>query len=106
MTTMRVAAVAAVLLALAGCASNPPRASKSAFEDIPVAKGMEYQLGESLSIETPTVQAAREVYRGRLEMDSLATATRATLEANGWRHLNTTKTVSYTHLTLPTIYSV
>jgi hypothetical protein len=95
MTNMRVVAVAAVLLALAGCASNPPRASKSAFEDIPVAKGMEYQLGESLAIETPTVQAAREVYRGRLEIESLASATRATLEANGWRHLNTTKTAQH-----------
>jgi hypothetical protein len=88
---MRVVAVASVALALAACASNPPRAVKSQFEDIPVAKGMGYQNGESMAIETPTVQAAREVYRGRLEIESLASATRATLEANGWRHLNTTK---------------
>jgi len=92
MITKRVVAAAAAALALAACASNPPRPVKSQFEDIPVAKGMGYQNGESMAIETPTVQAAREVYRGRLELDSLASATRATLEANGWRHLNTTKT--------------
>jgi hypothetical protein len=68
---------------------------KSQFEDIPVSKGMSYQSGESMSIETPTVQAAREVYRGRVEIESLATATRTTLEANGWRHLNTTKTAQH-----------
>jgi len=93
MITMRVVAVAAAAaLVLSACASNPPRAVKSQFEDIPVAKGMGYQNGESMAIETPTVQAAREVYRGRLEIESLATATRATLEANGWRHISTTKT--------------
>ena len=64
-------------------------------EDIPVSKGMSYQSGESMSIETPTVQAAREVYRGRVEIESLATATRTTLEANGWRHLSTTKTAQH-----------
>ena len=48
-----------------------------------------------MAIETPTVQAAREVYRGRIEVESLATATRATLEANGWRHVSTTKTAQH-----------
>ena len=95
MTNMRVVAIAAAALALGACASNPPRTVKSQFEDIPVAKGMGYQNGESMAIETPTVQAAREVYRGRLEIESLATATRATLEANGWRLLNTTKTAQH-----------
>jgi hypothetical protein len=56
---------------------------------------MSYQSGESMAIETPTVQAAREVYRGRIELESLATATRATLEANGWRHISTTKTAQH-----------
>ncbi|HZF05852.1 MAG TPA: hypothetical protein VE932_16080 [Patescibacteria group bacterium] len=92
MTSTRIVAVTAVALVLAACASNPPRPVKSQFEDIPVAKGMSYQSGESMAIETPTVQAAREVYRGRVELESLATATRTTLEANGWRHLSTTKT--------------
>src|SRR6266850_4908270 len=95
MTFMRIIAVAATALALAACASNPPRPVKSQFEDIPVAKGMSYQSGESMAIETPTVQAAREVYRGRVELESLATATRTTLEANGWRHLSTTKTAQH-----------
>src|SRR5712664_2031270 len=91
----RVVTVVAAALALAACASNPPRAVKSQFEDIPVAKGMSYRSGDSLVIETPTVQAAREVYRGRVELESLSTATRTTLEANGWRHISTTKTAQH-----------
>jgi hypothetical protein len=92
MTFTRILVVAISAAVLAACASNPPRPVKSQFEDIPVAKGMSYLSGDSMSIETPTVQAAREVYRGRIELESLATATRATLEANGWRHISTTKT--------------
>jgi hypothetical protein len=95
MTFTRIVAVAATAFVLAACASTPPRPVKSQFEDIPVAKGMSYQSGESMAIETPTVQAAREVYRGRIELESLATATRATLEANGWRHISTTKTAQH-----------
>jgi hypothetical protein len=95
MISTRLIAVAAAALTLAACASNPPRPVKSQFEDIPVAKGMTYRPGDSTVIETPTVQAAREVYRGRLELESLATATRATLEANGWRHVSTTKTAQH-----------
>ena len=92
MTFTRIVIVATTAAMLAACASNPPRPVKSQFEDIPVAKGMSYLSGDSMAIETPTVQAAREVYRGRIELESLATATRATLEANGWRHISTTKT--------------
>src|SRR5436305_13152443 len=92
MLSIRVITVVTAVFALAACASNPPRPVKSQFEDIPVSKGMSYQAGESMSIETPTAQAAREAYRGRGEIESLATATRTTLEANGWRHLNTTNT--------------
>jgi len=95
MLSIRVIAVVTAVFALAACASNPPRPVKSQFDDIPVSKGMSYQSGESMAIETPTVQAAREVYRGRVEIESLATATRTTLEANGWRHLNTTKTAQH-----------
>src|SRR5213592_3171756 len=95
MISTRLIAVAAAALALAACASNPPRIVKSQFEDIPVSKGMTYLSSESMAIETPTVQAAREVYRGRVEIESLATATRTTLEANGWRHLSTTKTAQH-----------
>src|SRR5881409_3538144 len=95
MTFTRILVVAISAAVLAACASNPPRPVKSQFEDIPVAKGMSYLSGDSMAIETPTVQAAREVYRGRIELESLATATRATLEANGWRHLSTTKTAQH-----------
>ena len=95
MTSTRILAIAAAVLVLTACASNPPRPVKSQFEDIPVAKGMSYVSGESMAIETPTVQAAREVYRGRIEVESLASATRATLEANGWRHVSTTKTAQH-----------
>ena len=36
------------------------------------------------------VKAVRMVYRGRTEPDSLATTLRASIEANGWRHLAST----------------
>jgi hypothetical protein len=92
MTIMRPLLAIALLLTMSACASNPPRMTRSTHEDIPVPKGLTYRGGESTVIETPTVTASREVYRGRLEMESLAQATRAMLEANGWRHVGTTKT--------------
>src|SRR5437879_1686100 len=76
MITTRLIAVAAAALALAACASNPPRIVKSQFEDIPVSKGMTYQSSESMAIETPTVQAAIDLagglHRGRLDGHGLA----------------------------------
>jgi len=95
MNFTRIVIVAATALALSACATNPPRPVKSQFEDIPVAKGMSYVAGDSMAIETPTVQAAREVYRGSIELESLSAATRATLEANGWRHISTSKTAQH-----------
>jgi hypothetical protein len=86
------AAAAAVSLVLAACASNPPRPTRTEFEDIPVPKGLAYQQEDSTIIETPNVKAGRHIYRGRLELDSLTTAIRSTLEANGWRHVSSTKT--------------
>lgn len=83
--------VVASLLALGACASTPPRPVRSEFEDIPVPKGLAYQADDSTIVETPNVKAVRYVYRGRLEPDSLSTAIRATLEANGWRHVSSTK---------------
>ncbi len=67
--------------------SRPPR---SQFEDISVPSGLTYQPDKSTIIDSPTVKAARLVYRGRLEVDSLSDAMRTTLEANGWRHVSTT----------------
>ena len=92
MMTMRPLLAIALMLALSACATNPPRLTRSTHEDIPVPKGLSYRGGDSTVIETPTVSASREVYRGRLEIESLAEATRTMLEANGWRHVGTNKT--------------
>jgi hypothetical protein len=92
---MRSLLAVALVTTLSACASNPPRLSRSSHEDIPVPKGLSYRSGDSTVIETPTVTASREVYRGRLEMESLAQATRTMLEANGWRHVGTNKTAQH-----------
>jgi hypothetical protein len=91
MTPRGYAAAAVATLMLAACASAPPRATRTEFEDIPVPKGLTYQVDESTIIETPNVKAGRHIYRGRLEIDSLTTAIRSTLESNGWRHVSSTK---------------
>ena|SRR3990167_414931 len=83
---------ALVIALAAACATTPTRAVRSEFEDIPVPKGLTYQQDRSTIIESPTVKAARLVYRGRLEPTSLAAAMRSTLEANGWRHVSSTTT--------------
>jgi hypothetical protein len=90
MSKKSVATAVLVLAFAAGCASAPPKQVRSEFEDIPVPKGLSYQSDKSTIIESPTVKAARLVYRGRLEVDSLSTAMRTTLESNGWRHVSTT----------------
>src|SRR5262245_36708326 len=90
MSIQRTVAAFLVLAFAAGCASAPPKAVRSEFEDIPVPKGLAYQPDKSTIIESPTVKAARLVYRGRLEVESLAVAMRTTLEANGWRHVSST----------------
>jgi hypothetical protein len=82
----------AIVFTLTACASSPPRAQRSEFEDIPVPKGLELDWSRSTIIESPTIKAARLFYKGRLTPDSLAVAFRSTLEANGWRHLSTTAT--------------
>lgn len=88
----RFAALALAITLAAGCASAPPRPVRSEFEDIPVPKGLSYQPDKSVVIESPTVKAARLVYRGRIEPESLGVALRTTLEANGWRHVSTSST--------------
>jgi hypothetical protein len=90
MSIQRTVAALLVLAFAVGCASAPPRAVRSEFEDIPVPRGLTYQPDKSTVIESPTVKAARLVYRGRLEVDSLAVAMRTTLEANGWRNVSST----------------
>ena len=82
----------AIVCTLSACASSPPRAQRSEFEDIPVPKGLVLDWSRSTIIESPTIKAARLFYKGRLTPDSLAIAFRTTLEANGWRDLSTTTT--------------
>jgi hypothetical protein len=91
MTLCKLTTALAVCLLLTACTSNSPRPVRSEFEDIPVPKGLTYQQDESTVIETPNVKAGRHIYRGRLELESLTTAIRTTLEANGWRHVSSTK---------------
>ena len=79
-----------VLLLAVGCATAPPRPVRSEFEDIPVPRGLTLDLGKTAIIESPTVKAARLFYKGRIEPASLVQAFRATLEANGWRHISST----------------
>ena len=86
----RLAAVCAIALVVSACASSPPRAQRSEFEDIPVPKGLALDSSKSTIIESPSVKAARLFYKGRIEPESLGTAFRTTLEANGWRHLSST----------------
>ena len=85
-----------LLLALtAGCATSSSQPTRSEFEDIPVANGLTYQPSKSTIIESPTVKAARLVYRGRVEVDSLAVAMRTALESNGWRYVSSTSTADH-----------
>ena len=85
-----------LLLALiGGCATSSSQPTRSEFEDIPVANGLTYMPSKSTVIESPTVKAARLVYRGRIEVDSLATAMRTALEANGWRYVTSTSTADH-----------
>ena len=81
---------AVLVLTLIGCSTmSSNRPLRSEFEDIPVPKGLSYVDGDSTIIESPTVKAAKLVYRGRVEPVSLGAAIRSTLEANGWRHIST-----------------
>jgi hypothetical protein len=82
--------LSAIVLTLTACASSPPRQARSEFEDIPVPRGLSLDWDKSTVIESPTIKAARLVYKGRVEPESLGVALRSTLEANGWRHLTST----------------
>src|SRR3989454_8548229 len=68
------------LLLLGACATSS-KAVRSEFEDIPLPRGLTYLAEKSTIIESPTVKAARLVYRSRLEPGSLGTALRATLRS-------------------------
>src|SRR5262245_62595060 len=88
-TPQRAIAVSALLLA-AGCASSPAKPPYTVFESIPVPQSLEYRADSSTLIETPDVRAGRVVYRGRVEPETLASAMRQSLEAEGWRPVGLT----------------
>jgi hypothetical protein len=90
MLTRAVVLPGLALLLAAACATSASRPTRSEFEDIPVPKGLAYLEDRSTIIESPSVKAARLLYRGRVEVGSLATAMRTTLEANGWRSVSST----------------
>lgn len=90
MSIPRVLLAALVVIVAAGCASAPTRTVRSEFEDIPIPRGLTYQPTDSIVIESPSVRAARLVYRGRIEPRSLGLALRTILEGNGWRYVTIT----------------
>jgi hypothetical protein len=67
-----------IVSTVTACASSPPRAQRSEFEDIPVPNGLELDWSRSTVIESPTIKAARLFYKGRITPDSLALAFRST----------------------------
>jgi len=79
-----------IALSLAACASSSPKQARTQFEDIPVPMGLTLDWNKSTVIESPSLKAARLVYKGRIEPDSLGVVYRTTLEANGWHHLTST----------------
>jgi len=83
-------------LLVAACATTPGRPVRSEFQDVPPPKGMNYVPERSTIIESPAVKAARFVYRGRIELESLAASQRTTYEAGGWRHLSSATTSART----------
>ena len=87
---IRALIVPLLLLLTTACATTASRPVRSEFEDIPVPKGLSYLEDRSTIIESPSVKAARLLYRGRIEAGSLAVAMRTTLEANGWRSVSAT----------------
>jgi hypothetical protein len=80
---------ALALLGSTACATTQSRVTpRSEFEDIPVPRGLSFVEDRSTIIESPSVKAARMLYRGRIEPVSLAGAMRTTLESNGWRSVS------------------
>jgi hypothetical protein len=78
------------LLLATGCGSTASKPAYTAFEGLPVPKGLEYRPADSTIIETQDIKAGRVIYRGRIEPESLAQSMRATLEADGWRLVGST----------------
>ena len=95
MSRSRVLIVYTLALALSSCASSSgPARQRSEFEDVPVPAGLTLDQSRTTIIESPTVKAARLFYKSRIRPESLGLAYRASLEANGWRHVSSTTSSS------------
>lgn len=90
MQTKRILVVVLVASLAAACITGQTKTSRSEFEDIPVPRGLSFVEDRATVIESPSVKAARLIYRGRIEINSLGMAMRTTLEANGWRSVSNT----------------
>jgi hypothetical protein len=92
----RVLIFCTLVLALTSCASSSgsSRPQRSEFEDVPVPAGLTLDVSRTTIIESPTVKAARLLYKSRIKPESLAVAYRTSLEANGWRHVSSTTSAS------------
>ena len=90
----RILILGALLLILTSCTSSGPVRQRSEFEDVPVPAGLTLDQSRTTIIESPTVKAARLFYKSRIKPESLALAYRASLEANGWRHVSSTTSAS------------
>src|SRR5438093_11877843 len=91
MRPLRLVGTLFVVLLLGACASATTNPVRSEIEDIPVPKGLTYLAAKSTIIQSPTVNAARLLSRGRPEAPCLGPPARANLEANGWRQVSTTR---------------
>ncbi len=89
-TILHASTILAVLLTIGCATTSPVPPLRSELADFPTLEGLSYRAGESVVIESPTVRAARLVYRGRLEPGSLAIETQKALEAAGWRLVTST----------------
>ena len=82
--------LALLLVALtSACSTAKPMPPLGGLEDVPLPAGLTYQPAETVIIESASAQAARLVYRGRIQPESLRLATRTILESHGWRHVST-----------------
>jgi hypothetical protein len=95
MRAKRIVPLTLVVLVATACVTTSSRFLRSEFEDIPVPKGLAYVDSQSVVIESPSVKAARLIYRGRIEVGSLAVAMRTMLEANGWRAVSNTSAATH-----------
>ena len=95
MNHKHIAIPALVLILGAGCAStDSARTARAEFEDVPVPSGLTYLEKDSIIVDAPGAKVARMLYRGRVQMSTLAMSIRGTLENNGWRKVGSSTTTA------------